>query len=257
MCLVLLAFQARSDTEVLLAGNRDEFHGRPSAPPAVVHHDPPIYAGLDLEAGGTWMGRNAHGMLAALTNRHAPQYVVPPDVRSRGGIVLELLRHAEPEPAADWLAGLPTRSYRPFNVLFGNPRRFYYFASADGAPPAALEPGLYALSNSSLDDRSWPKVGRALEFLERTRDEPGEAMLAALQDFLGDATPPDERESPSRTEEIHGALGAVFIRATGYGTVSSTILTVGGALGDRYYFAEGKALARQGREAFRLMEFPE
>jgi uncharacterized protein with NRDE domain len=256
MCLVLLAFQARKDTGILLAGNRDELHSRPSAPPAIVHADPPIYAGKDLEGGGTWMGRNAHGMMAALTNRHTLDKSVPPDVRSRGEIVLTLLQHTAPERAAEWLASLPVEKYRPFNVLFGNPHRFYFFASGERLPPRELLPGCYALSNSTLDDRSWPKVGRALDFLERTRDLPGEELLVALQDFLGDATPPDEQESPHRSEEIHGVLGAVFIRSPGYGTVSSSILTAGGKLGERYYFAEGEALGEDPRGAFRRVEFP-
>ena len=67
-------------------------------------------------------------------------------------------------------------------------------------------------------------------------------------------TPPDALPSVDRAEEIHGALGAVFIETSGYGTVSSSIICEGGALGSRYYFAEGEALrvAQRGwaREAF-------
>ena len=214
-----------------------------------------IYAGQDLEAGGTWMGRGESGMMAALTNRHSPGFSVPPDVRSRGGIVVTLLQQPGPDEAARWLARQPAEEYRPFNVLFGNTERFYFFTSWDAAPPRRLSPGLYALSNSALDDQSWPKVARAQAFLAKTRALPGERMLLELKAFLGDATPPDEMEGSSHTEEIHGNLGAVFIRSEGYGTVSSTILTEGGSLGSRYYFAEGKKLGENPGQAFCLMDF--
>ncbi len=256
MCLVLLALQAHPDVELLLAGNRDEFHSRPSAPPAVWQTDPLIYAGRDLEAGGTWMGRSQHGVMAALTNRYGQTRQIPSGVRSRGEIVLELLGHQRPRDAAAWLATLETGAYRPFNVLFGDAARFYYFASEDGQPPRALAPGYYALSNSILDDESWPKVARSRRFFAEHRQDSGEELLAALQLFLGDSKPPDDLPSGQPGEEIHGNLGAVFIRSPDYGTVSSTILTSGGVLGERYYFAEGAALGTRSRGAFQLMEFP-
>ena len=200
-------------------------------------------------------------MMAALTNRQVGQGGqggqgnIPPDVRSRGEIVVELLRRRSPAEAADWLAALEVARYRPFNVLVGDASRFFYFGSEEAAPPRELAPGYYALSNSTLDDRSWPKVERSLRFFEANHGLSGEELLVALHYFLGDATPPDTLRSEDLAEEIHGALGAVFIRSLGYGTVSSTLLTAGGLLGDRYYFAEGKDLAVNPAGAFKLMDF--
>ena len=168
---------------------------------------------------------------------------------------MELLRRRSPAEAADWLAALEVARYRPFNVLFGDTSRFFYFGSEEASPPRELSPGYYALSNSTLDDRSWPKVDRSLRFFEANHGLSGEELLLALHYFLGDATPPDTLSSEDPAEEIHGALGAVFIRSPGYGTVSSTLLTAGGLLGDRYYFAEGKDLAANPAGAFKLMDF--
>jgi uncharacterized protein with NRDE domain len=262
MCLLLLSFRAHPDVELLLGGNRDEFHRRPSAPPSIIHRNPTIFAGQDLEAGGTWMGRNEFGLVAALTNRRDPGFVPPPNVRSRGEIVLGLLRQRDSAQAAAWLADQPGAAYRPFSVLFGDRERFYYHAPRDRSPgglaaPRELAPGCYALSNSSLDDRSWPKVERSLRFLEGQRGASGERMLDALQRFLCDATPPDTLPSGDPAEEIHGAMGAVFIRAPGYGTVSATIVTEGGALGARYYYAEAADMLRMrelGPPPFRRLE---
>ncbi len=242
MCLILLAYRAHPAADLIVAGNRDEFYARSAAPPALIASAPRIYAGRDLEAGGTWMGRNEHGLLAALTNRRASE--APPNARSRGEIVRALLGERTPEAAAQWMRGLDVARYRPFNVLFGNAERFFCAASREGARPQALSPGLHALSNSHLDDTSWPKVARALRFLERARSLDGEALLLAIQAFLCDPTPPDALAPAEPGEEAHGALGAVFVRTPAYGTVSATILTAGGTLGDRYYYAEAPALRK-------------
>ena len=83
-------------------------------------------------------------------------------------------------------------------------------------------------------------------FAASHRDTPGEALIGALQEFLRDRTAPDRIEPAHRDEEVHGALGAVFIETAGYGTVSSSIITLGGAIGDRYYFAERDAMRDPG-----------
>jgi uncharacterized protein with NRDE domain len=246
MCLILLAYRAHPAADVILAGNRDEFYARPTAPPARIAGSPRIWAGRDLEAGGTWMGRNEHGLLAALTNRRAGE--VPADHRSRGEIVRGLLLRRTPEDAAAWLAALDVQRYRPFNVLFGTAGRFYSAASHEGGRPSALEPGYHALSNASLDDASWPKVARAQAFLRRAHALDGEALLLALQAFLCDPTPPDGHGAAgasapgAEVPEPLGALGAVFVQTPAYGTVSATILTAGGTLGDRYYYADAAAM---------------
>ncbi|MBI3992748.1 MAG: NRDE family protein [Candidatus Lambdaproteobacteria bacterium] len=257
MCLILLAYRAHPDTAVLLAGNRDEFYHRPSAPPAQICDDPPIFAGRDLEAGGTWMGRNGAGMLAALTNGRRFDQVVPPNPRSRGELVTGLLRQSSAAAAADWLTAQPLERFRPFNVLFGDVEAFYYYSSLEGRPVAALAPGMYALSNSTLNDSTWPKVAFSLGFLRDNAGTPGEELLRRVQRFLCDGTPPDQERSDDLSEEVHGALGAVFIRTANYGTVSQTILTEGGTLGRRYYFSPETHLQQGPRPvpAFRRLPF--
>ena len=259
MCLVHLLLHAHPDAPLMLAGNRDEFLRRPSAPPARIAGDPAIHAGRDLEAGGSWMGANEAGILAAITNRYGGGAAPPPDALSRGEIVLGVLRHHHAEEAAQWVAALPVERYRPFNLLFGDAARFYFFSSGEGGAPRTLEPGFHALSNSTLNDTSWPKVARSNSFHSAHRHLPGEAYLTEWQRFFLDATPPDSLAPAGRDEEIHGAMGAVFIRTAEYGTVSSSIITRGGALGDRYYFAEGEAMRRAADEGrpppYQLLDF--
>src|SRR5690606_4510081 len=67
MCVIAFAWNAHPRWRLLLAGNRDEFHARPSAALAR-WTDAPIIGGRDLRAGGTWLGVAPGGRCAAVTN---------------------------------------------------------------------------------------------------------------------------------------------------------------------------------------------
>ncbi len=56
MCLIVFAWQVIPNMPLLAAGNRDEFYDRPASPADWWHDHPQIYAGRDLQGGGTWMG---------------------------------------------------------------------------------------------------------------------------------------------------------------------------------------------------------
>ena len=234
MCLLLLAFQTHPETPLLLAGNRDEFFARPSAPPGVIAENPRIFAGQDLEEGGTWLGYNEHGLTAALTNRRRGDFPDPTNPRSRGTLLRELLGLRGVDEALGMLHGASLDRYRPFNLLFGDARRFFFVASWEGAGPKPLPPGFHVLSNSTLNDTTWDKVARSQEFLQKHGELPAEALIHALQGFLCDTTPPQGADNTAP----HGALGAVFVETPAYGTVSAAIITQGGPLGSRYYYAD-------------------
>ena len=80
---------------LVLAANRDELASRPARPPA--RHWPDraeVVAGLDVQAGGSWLGINDHGVVAGVLNRTG---TLGPAAgkRSRGELVLEALDHAD------------------------------------------------------------------------------------------------------------------------------------------------------------------
>ena len=68
MCLILIAYQTHPKYPLILLANRDEFYSRPTAQASFWSEDPEILGGKDLQAGGTWMGINKSGNIAALTN---------------------------------------------------------------------------------------------------------------------------------------------------------------------------------------------
>ena len=105
MCVAVLAWQAHPRWRLVVAANRDEFHERPTAP--LARWSDGTIAGRDLQAGGTWLGLNAAGRLALVTNFRLPGYPRP-DLASRGGPGLladiPLGRVATPEEIAAIIA---------------------------------------------------------------------------------------------------------------------------------------------------------
>src|ERR1700758_1445802 len=96
MCLILIAWKAREDLPLVIAANRDEWRERPTEPAHWWKSDPPILAGRDLRAGGTWMGVTRGGRFAAVTNFRDPSEKRS-TARSRGTLVTDfLLGHDTP-----------------------------------------------------------------------------------------------------------------------------------------------------------------
>ena len=68
MCLVLIAYRKHPRYPLVLAANRDEFHARPAQELHWWHDGVRMLAGRDLQAGGTWLGLDAEGRMALVTN---------------------------------------------------------------------------------------------------------------------------------------------------------------------------------------------
>ena len=71
MCLIAFAWLAHPRWKLVLAGNRDEFHARPTALAGWWPDAPQVFGGRDLEAGGSWLAIDRRGRLAAVTNVRA------------------------------------------------------------------------------------------------------------------------------------------------------------------------------------------
>ncbi len=72
MCLIGFAWNAHPDYRLIFGANRDELHDRPAAPAAWWSDHPQILAGLDLKAGGSWMGATRRDRFAAVTDFAIP-----------------------------------------------------------------------------------------------------------------------------------------------------------------------------------------
>ena len=90
MCLIVMAWRAHPEIPCLIAANRDEFHGRPTAAAHWWTDRSDILAGRDLLAGGTWIGITRSGRFAAVTNYRDPANGRA-DAPSRGSLVRSFL----------------------------------------------------------------------------------------------------------------------------------------------------------------------
>ena len=221
MCLIVFAWRPEHSQPLILAANRDEFYARPTLPLAQWEEAPHVYAGRDLEAGGTWLGVNAEGRFAALTNIRDPGK--PLGRRSRGELVARFLNSSQPiDEYMREVAGRSTE-YGGFNLLVGD-RRQMHFLNAAEPTPLRLEPGVYGISNAGLDT-PWPKLLTAKAALtEHLHDPQPEALFR----FLADPQAAADAELPNTgvglaTEKL---LSSVFIASPNYGTRASTVLIV-------------------------------
>lgn len=221
MCLIVFAWRPGHPQPLIVAANRDEFYARPSLPLAQWPEAPHVYAGRDLEAGGTWLGVGANGRFAALTNIRDPHQ--PPARKSRGELVARFL--SGETSIDDYLSDVVGRSmeYAGFNLLIGNSHEVWHY-NARSSEAVMLQPGVYGLSNAGLDT-PWPKLLRARAALEGLLDDPQpEALLALLNDTQAAAFAelPDTGVGLA-TETL---LSSVFIASPTYGTRASTALIV-------------------------------
>ncbi|MFM2287393.1 MAG: hypothetical protein RL684_536 [Pseudomonadota bacterium] len=220
MCLIAIAWRVDARYPVVLAANRDEFHARPTAPMHWWQGEPPLLAGRDLQAGGTWLGALRGGRFAALTNYRDPA-LQRDDAPSRGLLVPALLR--EPAPLAQALeaAVLAARGANPYNLLAGEGDSLLYYSSMTGRSQS-LGPGLHLLSNHLLGT-PWPKLRRVQAGMPAAvRALPA---VQELKSLFTDATLAPDGQLP-RTGvrlELERMLSAIHIRSPAYGTRCTTV----------------------------------
>jgi len=241
MCLVVFAWQAHPRYRLILAGNRDESHRRPTQDAHWWPDNESILAGRDLQAGGTWLAMNRSGRLATVTNFREGQRSKA-KVESRGKLVTEFV--AGSQSLEEFESSIAMEDYAGFSLLVSDGQSMSYLSNRDDLE-ADLEPGIYGLSNASLDT-PWSKVVRAKAGLESLikNDAVNQTELMRL---LADRTPAavDDITAEDLPFEIARALSAPFIAAPEYGTRSSTTVLWGknGAVefSERRFDASGKA----------------
>jgi uncharacterized protein with NRDE domain len=209
MCLVLLAWQVVPEIPLVVAANRDEFHGRKAAPAAFWRDEPSILAGRDLQALGTWMGVSRSGRFAAVTNYRGAREPSAP--HSRGSLVTGFL--AGRLSPGKYFETLDIKSYSGFNLLAADEKELWWLSNRDGTP-RRLEPGVCGLGNLLLDS---PEI-----------DAPKRHFEAAI------------RNTPA-VEPLFGELAKAKIVNPEYGTRCSTVLLKGSTIryAERTFTADG------------------
>ncbi len=247
MCLVLIAYRTHPRYPLVLAANRDEFHARAAEPLHWWNEDPPLLAGRDLQAGGTWLGLEASGRIALVTNYRDPS-LPRPEGTSRGTLISEFL--GARQGAAEFVRATASRAgqFSGFNLLAMDHEGLGYVTSHPQPEARMLLPGVYGLSNRQLDT-PWPKLLRTRESFERelAGDHPQpEALMRILSDrtMAADDALPDTGIGL----EWERLLSAPFIVGDGYGTRCSTVVLMRNdgiiTVEERSYATDGSATIR-------------
>jgi len=224
MCILLFAYDVHANYSLVVAANRDEFYQRPTSSAQFWSDAEEIFAGRDLQAGGTWLGISKTGRFAGLTNiREQPQIPTKSSL-SRGLLVSTYLRETI-SPKAYLEAIYPTMmDYPGFNLLVGDHQELWYLANRGQAPPQRLGPGIYGLSNHLLNS-PWPKVTWGRETLKSLLDTPmhSEKIFAMLgrAEYFADDQLPDTGVGLAHER----MLSPLFIQSKLYGTCCSTLIT--------------------------------
>tara|TARA_R100001143_G_scaffold58746_1_gene56828 strand:- start:39468 stop:40256 length:789 start_codon:yes stop_codon:yes gene_type:complete len=222
MCLIVFAYKYHPQYPLILAGNRDEFHQRPTQKLHVWDGDPKILAGKDLKAGGTWLGINQHGKFAAVTN-YRDLSNIKKNAPSRGSIVTEILNSdlSTKEKLSDMAPDFS--KYNGFNLIAGTVDDLYYGSNHDHSFQK-IKPGLYGISNASLNT-PWPKTNSALENFSTVLNN-GQPDSNEIFDLLSDTNryPKEMLPKTGLSPEMEKAVSSVFILTEDYGTRSSALL---------------------------------
>jgi len=216
MCLLLLLHRVVDGIPIAVAAVRDEFYDRPSEPPALresTGNGGRILAPRDLRHGGTWLGVNGAGVLAALTNRPGER---EPALPSRGELPLRALGKDSATRAAEAIARrVESVRYGPFNLLItdGEDARVVHHG---GRPRTVdLAPGVHVLTNfGDLDTVLFEEIRATYDPVDRLRDADPDTLVRALVEIASDRT--------TRSPEGHTIVKDYDER----GTVSSTVVVI-------------------------------
>jgi hypothetical protein len=226
MCTVVILRRPDHKWPLILAANRDEMATRSWRKPG--RHWPDridVIAGLDVEAGGTWLGINDTGVIAGVLNRRG-SLGRDAKLRSRGELPLEALDHADAVDAAAALAGLDGRSWRSFNMVIADNRDAFWIKSLgpDGTGRVAVAPipeGLHMLTSGDLDDRASGRIATYLpKFRAAAIPDPDSGDWIAWEALLA-----AHGEGPETSDDARERSMSV-ITETGFGTLSSSLLAL-------------------------------
>lgn len=225
MCLVAVAWKIHPRWRLLMAGNRDEFHARPTDGLAVWPAATGIRAGRDLQSGGTWVGIDGRGRAAVVTNVRDPlaQTLSGP---SRGELPVGFLQGTDDAARHGRDLTVNGGDYSPFNLLIADADSCEYIGNHPVIEHRTIAPGIHGMSNGGFDI-PWPKTRRLCEAM-RKWSETDAIDPASLWHALADEHAADDAELPDTGVglELERSLSPAFIRGPIYGTRASTIIAI-------------------------------
>lgn len=251
MCIAYISI-GQPDWPLLIAANRDEFHARPTRPLAVWPDNSSIIAGLDEQAGGTWLGWAVGNRYAFLTNYREINYKKSINQPSRGKLVSDYL-NSDLTPA-EYAKNIVNNihEWAGFNLVIGDLHESWYLSNRNfddelNAKTFAkyylsqnanhdqsfenialkLKPGTYVISNHLLDT-PWPKSQLLRTKLDQITPAQWLAKPGLVFDCLynTDKASIDDLPQTGIEQSFELLLSSPFIISNEYGTRSSSLLAI-------------------------------
>ena len=222
MCLIFAAWKTHDEYPLILLANRDEFKIRPTE--KLHWWEEGIIAGKDLQEGGTWLGLDKIGRLAAVTNYRDPKNIksIAP---SRGQIPLEFLTSNQTAKAFIEKKQANSKEYNGFNALLFEKNSLFWWSNYVESPEE-LQPGFYGLSNALLNT-PWPKLVKGKNQFEQWVKNIPEEIEKGFEIMGNTQVYPDEYLPETGVGiNMERYLSSICIPGDIYGTRSTTLVTV-------------------------------
>lgn len=221
MCLLAIQYKVIGESPILVAANREEFFERPTQVPSIQSGKPRVLCGTDLQAGGTWLGVNQHGLFISVLNRRRQNSTFPS--RSRGVLCRELLRTTNSQAARDLaMEEMSSGKYDGANFVCADGESGWVVHGGDDLNAVELSPGLNIISGGDLNDTRDERVEMARRLLTLQMLDSAVKFLAVASKVFARAPSPPGRPS-------------IVMRDPERGTVSSTLLALGQKPRDAIY----------------------
>lgn len=209
MCTLAVARDIFPGAPLVIVANRDEFLSRPSARPRLWRGERiPFVAPRDLEAGGSWLGVNAHRLFVAITNsRKIPSQE---GKVSRGGLVVKALGYRKASHAAEAICALDGSSYNGFHLVIADGESaFIVWGDGKKVHRSQLGPGIFVVTEAGFEGQT-EREKLVSSFMRGLPKEP--PSIGAL-----------EKLTQTHAEDPFDGV-CNHADSFGYGTKSSTIL---------------------------------
>lgn len=226
MCLIAWRWKPEEASKLILLSNRDEFYARPTSPLSRWPNGT-ILAGRDELAGGTWLGCNTRGWVAAVTNFREPGSTHQSRL-SRGHLVQRFLESADDPAGFVKQLTQEFRHYSGFNLLMSDGVSLSGFEGrGNDHRHHVLPPGYGSVSNAGFN-AAWPKAVW-LQSRMRSMVEKGDWLEDSLLDLLlhEEKAPDHLLPATGLPIERERALSSPFIRLEGYGTRACSLIHLG------------------------------
>lgn len=195
-----------------------------------------MFSGIDLVAGGTWLGINEVGMVAGLLNRRTAQ-PIDPSKRSRGQLCLDALQAPSLARALEGAVAYPAAVHNPFHLLLADAERAVVVGNAfETLRVHELPPGVHVLTNLEINDPTCPRVAKSHGLFAAA----SAALIAADERrFLAEVTAVlADHSTPLDPRSTHPTNLCVHLER--YGTRCATVLLYDAEVRRwRYWYADG------------------